>query len=136
MVRRCGLLLMSAAVFLAAGCSQKGTVSGQVTLNGAPVRGGVVTFLGEDNQPRIANINSEGEYSVTGVPLGTARITVTSLGTSVAMPRTMYALRDLHGLPQPPAAAPQLPRKYANPENGLTWVVEKGDQKFDIALTP
>jgi hypothetical protein len=45
----------------------------------------------------------------------------------------------VHGapsLPQPQAAAQALPRKYANPDNGLTFTVTKGRQKFDIELTP
>jgi len=123
LARTCAPLVFATFVFLAAGCDSKGTVSGQVTLNGVAVRGGVVTFLGENNVQRVANINADGEYRSDGV--------------TVPMPRTASLVtKELHGLPQPPAAPPALPRKYANPDNGLSCTVEKGEQKFDIALTP
>ncbi|HKI38592.1 MAG TPA: hypothetical protein VKA46_42480 [Gemmataceae bacterium] len=137
LARTCAPLVFATFVFLAAGCDSKGTVSGQVTLNGVAVRGGVVTFLGENNVQRVANINADGEYRSDGVPLGVVKVTVTSLATTVPMPRTASLVtKELHGLPQPPAAPPALPRKYANPDNGLSCTVEKGEQKFDIALTP
>ena len=45
-------------------------------------------------------------------------------------------MKDAHGLPAPPAPQQPLPRKYANPDNGLTCTVTKGRQTFDIELTP
>src|SRR5262249_19223602 len=115
-------LLTLAAVALASGCSSKGSVTGQVTLNGAPIHGGVVTFIGADGERQTANISSEGEYHINGVPPGTVKITVTNLVTNVPMPMTRPAvMKDAHGLPERPTVqVALLPRRYADPENGLT----------------
>jgi hypothetical protein len=135
--RSLGLLALAAVLALASGCVRTGSVSGQVRLNGVPLHGGVVTFIGPDGEQKVANIGSEGEYRVDGLPADTVKITVTNLGTNVSMPMTRSAvMKDTHGLPQPPSTQSALPRKYANPDNGLTLTVTKGKQTFDIDLTP
>ena len=83
LARRGGLLALAAALLLAAGCDSKGGVSGRVTLNGAPVKGGLVTFIGADKEQKVANISGDGEYRIDGVLPGTVKVTVTNLSTYV-----------------------------------------------------
>jgi hypothetical protein len=127
---------LAAALALAAGCgSGKNSVAGKVTLNGTPVKGGVVTFIA-GNTVKVANINDDGEYLLDDPPEGSARVTVQSLSTQVPMPMGVpRGVRDSR-LPPPAAASQPLPRKYASPDNGLAVEVTRGRQKFDIALTP
>ena len=64
MTRRYGLIPLAVVLLFAAGCGGKSRVAGTVTLNGSPVKGGVVTFIGADNQRKAANINADGEYQL------------------------------------------------------------------------
>ena len=137
MTRRYGLIPLAVVLLFAAGCGGKSRVAGTVTLNGSPVKGGVVTFIGADNQRKAANINADGEYQLDEPPAGAVKVTVT--GLPAKLPTQLTPMPGVHGapsLPQPQAAAQALPRKYANPDNGLTFTVTKGRQKFDIELTP
>src|SRR5437763_12292637 len=56
----------------------KGTVSGKVSYNGQPVTDGRVSFLGPDGIPVEARIEPNGEYRAVDVPLGEAKVLVTS----------------------------------------------------------
>jgi hypothetical protein len=67
-----GALLLVAAV----GCgSGKGTVSGQVTLDGKPLPAGKISFLGSHGQSATADI-TDGQYTVSNVPTGEVKVTV------------------------------------------------------------
>ena len=66
----------------ALGCGgKKGTITGTVTIDGKPVTSGQVTFYPEKEKakPISGPIREEG-YSVSGVPVGPAKITVTTSG--------------------------------------------------------
>jgi hypothetical protein len=131
------LLGLAAALLLVGGCSQQDRVAGRVTFGGAPVKGGFVTFIGPDNRRRTADINGDGEYQFLDHPSGTVKVGVAGV---VADPSKSTAARpvpkDVHGAPRAPATTTPLPRKYADPDNGLTFDVTGGSQKFDIELTP
>jgi hypothetical protein len=128
-------LALAASLSLAVGCGGRDRVAGKVTLNGAPVKGGVVTFLVGQEQ-KAGSINAEGEYVVERPPRGAARVTVQGAATELRMPVPRRAAgKDARQLPAP-AASDALPGKYAKPDNGLTFEVTGGRQTFDIALTP
>lgn len=58
------------------GCgSSKGKVNGEVTLDGKPLPGGTITFHPSKGNPVGGEI-TDGKFSVTGVPTGTAKVTV------------------------------------------------------------
>jgi hypothetical protein len=141
--------LRSAVLFLAvwvclSGCSKsktkgpKNSVSGKVTLGGRPVSG-TVTFLGADNQQANSPIQPDGKYMIVDPPVGKVRVAVKAAAgmRGGAAPLPGGRLPEMPGMPGgggqvgvPP------PRKYANPENGLTFEVTGEEQTFDIELRP
>jgi hypothetical protein len=134
-LRRIALMIATAAIlFSTSGCG-KNRVTGKVTLNGSPVKSGVVTFHGEGQRQNVANINADGEYMADNLPPGTYAVSVRSLPTNVMM----GPMRLPHGVQPPlptPAASEYIPRKYESSNSGLTFTVSSGAQQFDIALTP
>src|SRR5438309_1497865 len=77
---RLGRLAPPALLALAlAGCgAPTGEVSGKVTLEGKPLPGGFVAFIGEGDNPATVSgeIHPDGTYSVSKVPVGKVAITV------------------------------------------------------------
>lgn len=73
-------LLGGLLVVVPSGCGAAGTsdVTGTVTVRGAPVVYGTVTFVGRDGTPHPGPIQPDGRYAVAGVPAGEARIAVIS----------------------------------------------------------
>lgn len=139
--RRCDSLLRSAMVALlflgASGCggSKTGNVSGKVLLNGKPVPGGYVNFFptGENTSAKTSPIREDGSYSVPGVPVGMAKITVQGVAgpvtpTNVQMPKDME-------MPRSDRKTVDVPAKYSTTEqSGLTFDVKPGAQEFTIEL--
>jgi hypothetical protein len=135
--RSCGALALAAALLLVAGCSDKSVVAGKVTFNGAPIKGGIVTFIGAHNERQVANINGDGVYVMEDPPGGAVKVTVTGPRVNIRMPATAPpVVKNPHLLPPLPAASQPLPWRYARPDNGLTFVVTKGRQTYNIDLTP
>jgi hypothetical protein len=131
-----GALMLTATLLLAAGCGNRGNrVAGKVTLNGTPVKGGLVAFHGEGQKQKVANINADGEYAIDDPPAGTVAVTVRSLPTNLPMGSMPPPQGNAKLLPTP-TAVEALPRKYELPNNGLTFTNTGGTQKFDIELTP
>jgi hypothetical protein len=58
--------------------TNRGPVSGKVTLDGNPLPGGSITFFSAiDKQNRVtALIRPQGEFAVAGAPLGKVQVTV------------------------------------------------------------
>jgi hypothetical protein len=85
----------------------KGTVKGIVTLNGKPVEKGKVTFHPENGKGIEAGIQL-GEYSASGVPVGTLRVTIYGVG---------------------------LPKKFGiKDQTPLTVEMKKGENRMDFDL--
>src|SRR5262249_32301451 len=126
---------------LVSGCGGKtNLVSGKVTLNGSPLKGGLVTFLGAGKAQAVANINNDGDYQMDNPPVGTVKVTIMQLPTNLPMrgtapPRSAIARAPVPDL-KPPSAGEPVPRKYQNPDNGLTYTVTRGRHTFDIHLDP
>ena len=119
-------------LFLSTGCgSSLVQVSGKVTLDGAPLNTGNISFapVGE-GQVAIGTINSKGEYtlqsgSANGVPPGKYRVTV--VATELVQPT-----------PQNPEPLPKIltPPKYNNADtSGLTADVTSSNKTHDFKLT-
>jgi hypothetical protein len=126
-----------AILFMIAGCGSQERVTGKVTLDGSPVTGGMVTFIGEDKREKSATISSDGEYCIDDLEQGNFKVTVCNFSTALPMMRVgAPAGADLHGLPAPPPPQQSLPRRYARRDNGLTFIATGGRQRFDINLTP
>jgi hypothetical protein len=143
-------LVLSAAL---AGCgseqSSRATVKGQVTIDSKPLTYGTVTFIAKDNRRGSSSIDASGNYTVTDAPLGEVAVTVwvpekskMPIGKGIAAPKGVpladpqggQSLGTSQGMD--PSKIVPIPGKYANPTtSGLTYNVERGDQKHDIALT-
>src|SRR5262245_11452234 len=67
------------ALSLLAGCGAKsGDVSGKVYYKGKVVTSGFVTMVGSDGTPRNSEIAEDGSYQVLKVPVGEAKVAVSS----------------------------------------------------------
>jgi hypothetical protein len=135
-------LAVFAGVALLPGCGRTfGSVTGTITLGGAPLPAGLVSFLAEDGTVVSANVDTNGNYRVDNVPAGLARVTVyTGFNDN---PGAMGDLlknqgRDPVRFKDMPKSAPPLvmvPQKYSTPEtSGLSVTVGKSETKYDIPL--
>jgi hypothetical protein len=77
---KCRLLLLALlVVVLTLGCQGRRTVgrlSGTVTYQGKPVKGGTIAFFVKDNGVYPTFINPDGTYAVVDLPTGEATVTV------------------------------------------------------------
>jgi hypothetical protein len=119
---------------LLAGCGGPpgATVGGKVTYQGKPLNSGRVYFnVGGGKAVRSALIQTDGSYSVEGLPEGQAQLAVVVPPAPRAMPNDPTAPAV-----QAPAVAPvEIPAKYEKVEtSGLTYQVKMGEHSHDIAL--
>jgi hypothetical protein len=72
-----GLLL--AGTFVMAGCSPSlGSLSGKVTIDGQPLKGGRVDFYNKDGQSASIEIKEDGTYSLPVIAAGEYSVTVST----------------------------------------------------------
>ncbi len=116
-----------------------GTVSGTVTLKGAPVTSGTVIFFAEnDGDTAIGLLQSDGTYTLKygksfAVPIGDYRVAITEgppPGTQSASPE------EIMKNPPKANAESKIPAKYRTAkDSGLIAVVEAGKNSgtdFDL----
>jgi hypothetical protein len=128
------VLTFSLLALAASGCGKStGNVSGKVTYQGNPLPGGYVNFMnqGEQNITKTSEIKADGSYSVSGLPVGTAKISVQGLSAR--------RLADLPGQGGKDEKIQQkevfVPPQYGNSEtSGLTYEVKPGSQSHEIEL--
>src|SRR5262249_52609911 len=70
---------------LTTGCGKTGTVTGEVKFDDKPLKGGRITFIGEDGTEAVGTI-ADGQYEVAKVPLGRCRVKVPPLYPAGGMP--------------------------------------------------
>jgi hypothetical protein len=121
-----------------AGCGGGlGDISGKVTFQNKTVVTGTVTVIGSDSLPYYGPIDKDGFYTVEKVPVGEAKVGVTSMD-----PRGV-GLRP--GAPKRPVEKgksdidPKLwfpiPPRYGDFNNsGLTLTVKRGPNTYNIEL--
>jgi hypothetical protein len=147
------LLLIGFVSALGCGTKAKGVVKGQVTFNGKPLTAGNVIFTTKDNRSATATIDPSGNYTANDAPVGDCTVIVTVPKPMMTMPG-MGAPKPPKGIPEmkppgggeggtgpPPMVDPsklvQIPEKYTKAEtSGLSLKVVKGEQTFNITLTP
>ena len=129
-------LLIWIAIPWIAGCdSGLATVSGTVTLDGAPIAGGpdvrgTVTFMRADGSgtPAIGILDENGRYELSsgkkwGVPPGAYAVAI--VATRIIIPEPGAT----------PSGRPITPRRYASAkDSGLTADVKPGDNTLDFPL--
>jgi hypothetical protein len=116
---------------LVAGCSSSstvGTLDGTVTLDGAPLKSGLIRFVPIDGQTPTADATiADGDFRAT-VPLGDKRVEITA--PQVTGQRKAY---DTPDSPMVDTIRELLPAKY-NVNSELTYKVEPGSQTHEFAL--
>ena len=123
-----GLLLGLAC---SGGCSAeagKGTVSGEVTLDGQPLKEGVIRFVPADGQTPTADAAIVGGRFKAVVPAGPKRVEVSA--PKVIGKRKMY---DAPDSPPVDEVAELLPDRY-NVRSELTMTVQSGAQEKRFEL--
>jgi hypothetical protein len=105
------------------------TVTGQVTLDGAPLEGALVEFTPNDaGSPSYGRTDAQGKYELRfnreheGATLGNNQVRISS-----------YDAGDPEGDPPRPAVPEKVPARY-NVKTELTKTVESGDNTIDFAL--
>jgi len=118
-------------VFCAAtpGCSdgrpKRVAVSGQVLIEGSPLRSGGIRFFPPEGRPSAGNINPDGRFSLStfepgdGCTLGTHRVAVVSVDELNSATRRWNA-----------------PKMYASPDtSGITQTIDGPTDSVVIQLT-
>jgi hypothetical protein len=126
-----GLVCATGALLFCAGCGGPGTVSGKVSLDGAPLPGGLVSFHDSEGQTRSGGISREGTYSVSNIAPGKTQVSVLTLGERRGLREPEDGKRAVNSLgPYVP-----IPAKYLDKEqSGLSLQVKTGRQQFEIQL--
>ena len=132
---RLALGLMLLALPLAVGCGgkggsgDKGTISGKVTVKGvAPAAGTVIKYIGADGKDSSSAIDSDGNYSVSDVAPGEAKITVSGVpgGSGPTVKGDMPGVGGAKGATVPP--------KYATAGAIPAFTVKSGKNENNINL--
>ncbi len=141
-----GLGLTWALIGLA-GCgwtAPTGSIAGTVRFGGKPVAVGRLTVLCEGGTKPVffADI-TDGGYSVTGAPVGAARVTVQAFAThsstdkAPTLPGGAAALPIPANVPRAGKPVSGFPERYLNPNSsGLKCEIKPGLQQQDFDLQP
>jgi hypothetical protein len=143
---------------ICAGCTPPtGTVSGTVTYKNKPVPSGSVMLVTDNNGSFQGAIDKNGAYTVEGVPVGPAKVSVYSSGSGTRMKMGkgggvgggVGGAKGMMTAPKdgPPEAAKayqgakeektgvNIPPKYMDTDtSGLTVDVKSGPNSYDIPL--
>jgi hypothetical protein len=139
--------LLSSAGLVAAGCGGEpvGNLTGEVSLNGSPVKAAQIAAFNEKGELVAQVMALEGKYRMTGVPIGPVTLVVqTHLpdGSPVTAPK--FPGRDAEpgvkkgadGAVGLPTALDPVPLKYTSPkQSGLQVTVVRGTTTYDVAMT-
>ncbi len=129
---RCAWWSILIVSVLFAGCaktSNRGTVTGNVTLDGQPLKAGIIRFLPADGQTATADTAiTDGKFSAV-VPPGDKKISISA--PKVTGKKRMYETADS---PEVDIVQELLPAKY-NTKTELTLTVNAGSQEKDFPLT-
>ena len=130
---------------LLSGCgSGKGTVTGKLTVGGKPVTtGAYVTIFAPTGESALGNVDKDGNYTIENAPVGQVKITVangrlvekSAPGSDTSAPAPGKSPREsFKGGPKKSRIGNQVPQKYENPDNGLSYPVKSGLNTIDIEL--
>jgi hypothetical protein len=154
--RRWGLFLSSALLACSVGCGAKerAVVKGKVTIGTKTLTAGNVIFWGADNMTATAVIDKHGNYAMNDAPVGEVKITVTVPPIppgGLEKVQNMMKHPGLKGIksvdPESgksisivgdmPATIVPIPDRYGNVStSNLTYTVQRGEQSYDIPLSP
>jgi hypothetical protein len=129
-------LALALLTLAAVGCGGRGDVSGKVSYKGKALVFGTVQFEASDKTIKQANIAQDGSYSIPGVPVGEAKVAVSSDN-----PRSSaFQPLQREGMPPPPPL-PEVKGWFPIPPGyqdlskpKLTYTVKSGKNTYDIDL--
>lgn len=143
-VRSAAAFLLLVFPLVLVGCAGKGEVSGKVTFAGKPLQFGSVQFQSADGLVVPGKIEPDGTYKVSGVPTGTARISVNSVDEEGAIAFNKAVSAGSKNVdPTKPGKMPKgrledfnkIPGKFNEfSSSGLSYDVKSGQQVYDIEL--
>jgi hypothetical protein len=123
-------------LLLGSGCARTANPSGKVTYQGKPVVWGSISLRASDGSMHQIGIDPDGTYQLEGVPVGLAKVGVSSPDPkpSARLKAGGGESRGGKGTPPPPAGAWfPLPDKLGDPSSsGVT--LEVGSGPADIIL--
>lgn len=129
---RTNLLLASFALVAALGCGgpaapkrEYADVSGKITYKGKPLEVGQVIFQPPTGAAVVAELDSEGAYSLKGV-IGPNKVMVQS--------RDEMGETDANDPKSRQMPRSNIPDQYGLPDSGLKFDVEAGDNTADFDL--
>jgi hypothetical protein len=137
----CGALLAAAALGAGCGKTEYGSVSGRVTVNGKPVRSGLITFQSEvGNKDVYSAAIRDGEYQTDEIPVGPAKVAVVPALTPSrpGEPPPESAAGDLRPAPRrADRKGDGIADRYQNLDtSGLVFEVRRGANTFSPDLKP
>jgi hypothetical protein len=118
------------------GCAGRGDVSGKVTYKGKPLVFGTVQLEAADKTLKQGIIETDGSYSIEGVPTGEAKVAVNSPNPKSGD----FQPLQREGQPPPPPRPDfpgwvPIPAAYQDiSKPRLTFTVKSGQNTFDIEL--
>jgi hypothetical protein len=126
-------------VLASAGCGRVGQVSGKVCYRDQPLPAGTVLLLASDGQAYDGPIQADGTFVIHNVPVGTAKVAVTSMTPAGEGEKTSGGKEDGRAKRRTlvkSGAHSRIPPKYSDfNQSGLTVTVEKGDTtRLDLNL--
>jgi hypothetical protein len=149
MNRKSVALFVPGLLLLTVGCGSKGTITGTVSFKGTPITAGTIVFAPDSGEPSVNAPISDGKYSADKVPIGPAKVTVSSTYSVGSSPMQQMMKKSGEKMPEDlPEGARKLmegaaqakkgiriPGDYADPsKSGLTYTVKSGKQTHDIDL--
>ncbi len=156
-VARLLVCLAPAVALLLPGCGKgKGDITGEVSFKGEPISVGRITFLSQVGNQEVKSTHIiRGKYTITGFPVGPAKICIESMEPpdkeilentkKINIPAAGGMKEHMKGPPPelvemasgPPLKYVPIPLAYANPDSShLTYEVKPGAQTYDIPLKP
>jgi hypothetical protein len=137
-VRAVGLVLALAAASIGCGGQPKGDVSGKVKFKGEAIPSGRITFQSQAGRHEVhGSLIRNGSYSVRGLPLGPAAITVETFPITPDTKSVPKGFKVDGKKALEPREQLQIPERYKFlSKSGLTYTVEEGSQTKDFDLPP
>ncbi|MCR9116911.1 MAG: hypothetical protein NXI22_08165 [bacterium] len=104
-------------------------VAGSVSINGAPLNRGVVSFVDQAGKIFVATIHENGEFSLSHIEEGEYQVAI-----EVPKPRGASKVTDPARPPRPNPVP--IPQRYASTNtSGLTYSIDGETDKVTIELT-
>jgi hypothetical protein len=119
------------------------SITGTVTLKGAPVRFASLAAISRDGEQRVSRTDEDGHFLIVNPPAGELIIRFVDLPPP-SPPRpnpppragVKYDIPPPREAMTPPPPPTTIPARYVKPDAGLPFHYEGGRQTFDIDLKP